>query len=199
MSNHTSDADSVTDIESQQSPQLFRSVSRASGADIFSEPEHGHGAAVLEAKDGTVMRQASAPGTQDAEEDMYSRFTGRQKFAIVFILSFCAFLSPISSTSVLAATPEVAKEFHTTGAIINTSNAAYMVFMGFSPIVWGPMSQVFGRRPVRLGALIVSIVYMLIPVADYPKHCNSVLPYEFGNRTGSQLGRILCISCALRV
>lgn len=146
MSNHTSDADSVTDIESQQSPQLFRSASRASGADIFSEPEHGH----AETKDGTVMRQANAPGSQPVNEDeMYSRFTGRQKLAIVSILSFCAFLSPISSTSVLAATPEVAKEFHTTGAIINTSNAAYMVFMGLSPIVWGPMSQVFGRRPVR--------------------------------------------------
>jgi MFS family permease len=65
-------------------------------------------------------------------------------------LSFCALQSPISSTSVLAATPEFAKESDTTGSIISISKAAYMVFMGLSSIVWGPMSQVFGRRLVTL-------------------------------------------------
>lgn len=50
----------------------------------------------------------------------------------------------------LAAVPEVAADFHTNGSVINVSNAAYMVLMGFSSMVWGPMSQVFGRRPVSL-------------------------------------------------
>lgn len=67
---------------------------------------------------------------------------------IVFLLSFCAFLSPVSSTSVLAATPEVAAEYGTTGSIVNLVNALYLLLMGFAPIVWGPLSQVYGRRAV---------------------------------------------------
>lgn len=61
---------------------------------------------------------------------------------ILILMSFSAFLSPISSTSVLAATPEVAEEYQTTGSIINLVNALYLLFMGLSPIFWGPLSQV---------------------------------------------------------
>jgi MFS family permease len=45
----------------------------------------------------------------------------------------------------------VAAEYGTNGSIINISNAGYMVFMAISPIIWGPISQVFGRRPVSQG------------------------------------------------
>ena len=81
-------------------------------------------------------------------DEIYDRLSKNRKSIIVFVLSFCAFLSPISSTSILAAVPEIAAEYNTTGSIINISNAGYMVLMALSPIFWGPMSQVFGRRPV---------------------------------------------------
>ncbi|KAF3000491.1 hypothetical protein E8E14_004416 [Neopestalotiopsis sp. 37M] len=83
-------------------------------------------------------------------DEVYDRLPAHRKRIIVFLLSFCSFLAPISSTSVLAASPEVAKEFHTTGSIINVSNAMYMLFMGLSPMFWGPMSQVYGRRWVTI-------------------------------------------------
>lgn len=127
---------SIASIEMQRAPpagpsnlQLYRSASHISGPDAFSPYPH-------------------SPGLQDVDDEMYDRIPPVQKHIVVAILAFCAFLSPQSSTSVLAATPEVAKTFGTTGSIINISNAAYMVFMGLSPIVWGPMSHVFGRRPV---------------------------------------------------
>lgn len=82
-------------------------------------------------------------------DEVYGRLSGRRKAIIVAVLSFCAFLSPVSSTSILAATPEVAAEYNTSGSVINLSNAGYMVFMALSPLIWGPISQVFGRRPVR--------------------------------------------------
>ncbi|KAK3377859.1 major facilitator superfamily domain-containing protein [Podospora didyma] len=68
---------------------------------------------------------------------------------MVILLSFCSFLSPVSSTSVLAATPEVAAEYGTDGTIINVVNAVYLLVMGISPIVWGPMSEVYGRRRIN--------------------------------------------------
>jgi hypothetical protein len=79
-------------------------------------------------------------------DEVYDRLSLKRKHYIVAILSLCAFLAPISSTTVLAATPEVAATFNTTGTIINLSNAVYMIFMGLSPVFWGPLGQVYGRR-----------------------------------------------------
>ncbi|KAI1199700.1 major facilitator superfamily domain-containing protein [Nemania serpens] len=97
----------------------------------------------------------------------YDKLPGHRKIIILALISFSAFLSPISSTSVLAATPEVAAEYNTTGSIVNLVNALYLLFMGLSPIFWGPLSQVYGRRPTSLitgaGFVLTSIATALAP------------------------------------
>ncbi|KAH8911879.1 MFS general substrate transporter [Coniochaeta sp. PMI_546] len=80
---------------------------------------------------------------------------------IVVLMSFCSFLAPISSTSVLAATPEVAEEYGTTGSIVNITNAIYMLMMGISPIVWGPLSEVYGRRMI---SQITSVLFCVCSI-----------------------------------
>jgi hypothetical protein len=94
-----------------------------------------------------------APGTTNDSDDhyeegdeVYSKFTPNRKIVIVSVLSFCSFLAPISSTSILSASPEVVATFHTTGALFNLSNALYMLFMGLSPLVYGPLGTTYGRR-----------------------------------------------------
>jgi MFS family permease len=84
----------------------------------------------------------------EVPDEVYDRLPHHQKVIIVTLLSFCGFLAPISSTTILAAVPEVAHTYNSTGAIINLSNALYMLFMGVSPCFWGPLSQVYGRRYV---------------------------------------------------
>lgn len=84
----------------------------------------------------------------EVDAEQYLRFSPARKVIIVGVLSFCSFLAPISSTSILAAIPEVAKTYNTTGSVINASNALYMAFMGIAAPFWGPFSQVWGRRPV---------------------------------------------------
>ncbi|KAI1402564.1 MFS general substrate transporter [Hypoxylon fuscum] len=100
-------------------------------------------------------------------DEVYDRLPAHRKLIIVFLLSFCSFLAPISSTSVLAATPEVAAEYNTTGSIVNIVNALYMLFMGLSPMFWGPLSQVYGRRVTTVvtavGFLACSIGTALAP------------------------------------
>lgn len=83
---------------------------------------------------------------QNAEQ--YLRFSPARKVTIVAILSACSFLSPISSTTILAAIPEVAETFDTTGSVINASNAVFILAMGLSSTFWGTFSQIYGRRPV---------------------------------------------------
>ncbi|KAL6896053.1 major facilitator superfamily domain-containing protein [Trichoderma longibrachiatum] len=128
---------------------VYRSISHVSGPDV------------LESSAPQEPQQSSGPYIE-AGEEIYDRVSSRRKHVIVSVLSFCAFLAPLSSTSILAAVPEVAKTYHTTGSIVNVSNAAYMALMGISPVVWGPMSQVFGRRPMTL---LTTVLFFLLSIA----------------------------------
>lgn len=87
---------------------------------------------------------------REVDAEQYLRFSPTRKVLIVFVLSFCSFLAPISSTSILSGIPEVAKTYNTSGSVINASNALYLAFMGVSAPFWGPFSQVWGRRPVSV-------------------------------------------------
>jgi MFS family permease len=122
--------------QSDETPELYHAASHVSGHD-FAQPD------------------------EDTSQ-VYNLLSGRRKTVIVAVLSFCAFLSPMSSTTILAATPEVAETYRTTGSIINVSNAGYMAFMGLSPILWGPMSQVFGRRPI---IMLTAVLFFLLSLA----------------------------------
>lgn len=94
------------------------------------------------------MAHATNVVTGDMDE-VYNKFSERRKMAIVAAVSFCSFLAPISSTTVLSAVPEVAATFKTDGSIINVSNALYMLFMGISPCFYGPYANIYGRKWVR--------------------------------------------------
>ena len=90
----------------------------------------------------------------EAGDEVYNKFSHPRKVVMVTVLSFCSFLAPISSTSILAASPEVVKTYHTTGAIFNISNALYMIFMGLSALVYGPLGTTYGRKwPMTVAAV----------------------------------------------
>jgi multidrug resistance protein len=91
----------------------------------------------------------------------YERFTERRKVLITCVLSLCGFLAPISSTTVLAAIPEVAATYDTTGSIINLSNALYLIFMGISPCLWGPLSNIYGRRWICIVTAALFFVFSI--------------------------------------
>ncbi|VUC24906.1 unnamed protein product [Clonostachys rosea] len=80
----------------------------------------------------------------------FDQLSSRRKRSIVALLSYCALLSSMATTSVMAAIPELASEFSTTGSMINISNAMYTLSMAVSPLFWGPMSQLYGRRWVSM-------------------------------------------------
>lgn len=83
-------------------------------------------------------------------EEIYSKFSPGRKRAIVAVLGFGAFVALVSSTSVLPAVPEITETFHSTDTIVEISNAIYIALTGVGCVVWGPMSQLYGRRPVRM-------------------------------------------------
>lgn len=95
------------------------------------------------------------------DEAIYDRFSRGRKRAFVAILSFCAILSPISSTGSLTAVPDIAAAFHTTGSVINISNGLYTAAMGLSAFLWGALSTLAGRRLVLLSSVISFFAFSL--------------------------------------
>jgi len=144
------DGDSDSDSHQIRSDAISRIQSRASTAHASNLSPGG----VIPSP--TLAQVTSVIEIPDAFYDTHTRL---RKIVLVCFCSFCAFLSPISSTSNLSATPEIAHEFATTGSIINVSNALYLLFMGISPMFVGPLSQVFGRRMVSL--LFLSLLITL--------------------------------------
>lgn len=97
--------------------------------------------------------EGGGAATAGPEIDPYNRFPPHRKNIMVAMMAWCGLLSPISSTAILGALPEVAATFNTTGSMISLSNALYLVFMALSPCFWGPLCQVFGRKTVRFSVL----------------------------------------------
>ncbi|KAF7369238.1 MFS general substrate transporter [Mycena venus] len=95
------------------------------------------------------------PPVPKSDDSVYDRLTPRRKVLITCVVSYCGFLAPMSSTTVLSAIPEVASTFNTTGDIVGLTNAIYLVFMGISPCFWAPISQVYGRRWISFSSALL--------------------------------------------
>lgn len=109
------------------------------------------------------MTHATHVVTGDLDE-VYNKFSDRRKIVIVAAMSFCSFLAPISSTTVLSAVPEVAATFNTDGSIINVSNALYMLFMGLSPCFYGPYGNIYGRKWVRERRIVRAYIQLTFAI-----------------------------------
>ncbi|KZL78787.1 major facilitator superfamily transporter protein [Colletotrichum tofieldiae] len=88
-------------------------------------------------------------GQSRIQLSVYSRFNPFQKHIITAIAAFCGFLVQMSTTSVLAAVPEIVATYRTTATVISVSNAVYLAFMGLSAFIWGPWADIFGRRSLK--------------------------------------------------
>lgn len=78
-----------------------------------------------------------------------------KKHMVVFVVSWMGLMATFSSTSLLTAIPEIAEEFSTTTVILNITNAAVLIAMGISSLIWSPLSEIFGRRLIYNVAIFV--------------------------------------------
>jgi len=111
------------------------------------------------------------PSQISIPDEIYDRLSSPRKIGVIVVVSFCSFLAPISSTTILAGIPEVSETYGTSGSIVNLSNALYMLFMGLSPCFWGPLSQVYGRRTVGFLLSPSLLLFLLLYFSISPLFC----------------------------
>lgn len=133
---------SVTSVTTHYLPRISLGMSPQSGENI------GHELSIaLQGGNGAAPDSTKIPSVEP-EIDQYARFSAKRKAIITALASLGAFLPPISSTMIASALPEVAGEFSTSGSVANSTNALYLLAAGISPCFVGPLSSLYGRRPV---------------------------------------------------
>lgn len=120
-----------------------------------SKPRTGSG---FQLPPGSVRTNSEATDVSPSHQVhavTYSDFSPWRKHTILFIVSWMTLAATFSSTSLLPAIPEIALEFSATTEIINISNAGVILAMGSSSLIWGPISEIIGRRHAYNAAIFV--------------------------------------------
>ncbi|GKZ26484.1 hypothetical protein AbraIFM66951_005820 [Aspergillus brasiliensis] len=79
-------------------------------------------------------------------EPPFSIFDHRQKWLIVTIVSTAATFSGLASNIYFPALPTIAKDLNVSLELVNLTVTLYLIFQGLVPSLWGPVSDVKGRR-----------------------------------------------------
>ncbi|WP_010232878.1 multidrug effflux MFS transporter [Clostridium arbusti] len=81
------------------------------------------------------------------------KYLGDKGF-IVFIAFLGAFV-PLSTDLYLPALPSMVESFHTNIALLNLTLIFFFIFYAGGMLVWGPLSDKYGRKPILLSGLII--------------------------------------------
>ncbi|GKT77553.1 MFS multidrug transporter [Colletotrichum tofieldiae] len=87
---------------------------------------------------------ASQPSVEPDEP--YSIFDIRQKRIVVLIVSTAATFSGFASNIYFPALPTIASDLNVSVELVNLTVTTYLIFQGLAPSLWGPISDVKGRR-----------------------------------------------------
>ncbi|KAH8812155.1 major facilitator superfamily domain-containing protein [Xylogone sp. PMI_703] len=90
----------------------------------------------------TAVRSPTAP----APEPPYSIFDKRQKALIITIVSTAATFSGFASNIYFPALPTIANDLNVSIELVSLTVTSYLIFQGLAPSLWGPISDVKGRR-----------------------------------------------------
>lgn len=74
------------------------------------------------------------------------------------MLAFLSAFPPLSTDIYLPALPEMMTVLETTQAMANLSLSLFFVFYAFGILIWGPLSEKYGRKPILFCGLAIFIL-----------------------------------------
>src|ERR1700752_2235812 len=76
-------------------------------------------------------------------------------FALTLLLSFLTGLGPLSMDMYLPSLPAIGEALHATTPQVQLTISSYLLGFAAGQIIYGPVSDRYGRRPVILVALLI--------------------------------------------
>ncbi|KAF8521416.1 major facilitator superfamily domain-containing protein [Hysterangium stoloniferum] len=113
----------------------------------------------------TPLLDEQRNSTHPSSHDIYDRFTQPQKRLITSLISFVGLIAPFALGSFIPCVPEIAKDLHTTDAVINYTVGVYNLVLAVGNLVWAPYAGFYGRRPIYLASLPLIFIGGLISAA----------------------------------
>lgn len=90
---------------------------------------------------------------------------------LLWLVTGCLMLQPLSTDLYLASLPSMASDFATTPAAVQQTLSLFVLGFGAAQLVSGPLSDRYGRRPVLIGGLLVyllaGLACALAPALDW--------------------------------
>ncbi|WVQ70615.1 hypothetical protein IAR50_000135 [Cryptococcus sp. DSM 104548] len=160
---NTNSSRSVSPIQSNQGgPSRRSSKGGTQGASADGENlDAPSGSASSNSENKEQERPANAQEVEMIDgrpKDVYDRFTKRQKYMIVAIISYSAFIGPMTSSIFLPSIPVMSTDLHSSTEVIDYTVAIFLVSIGVAPIFWSPFAGFYGRKPVYLASMPIMVV-----------------------------------------
>ncbi|KAL1682314.1 major facilitator superfamily domain-containing protein [Schizophyllum commune] len=114
----------------------------------------------------TARATSDVPATPDVKErppveEKPSRYTRKETWFIVFVVAIAGLFSPLPANIYFPAIPTLTGVFHKSTSSLNLTVTVYLILQGISPMIWGPVSDFYGRRPTYLICLTILVLSCL--------------------------------------
>ncbi|KAI8992038.1 major facilitator superfamily domain-containing protein [Mycotypha africana] len=96
-----------------------------------------------------------------ANDDPHS-YSKLRKNLIIFIVALGGISGPIGSMIYMPGLVTVSRDLNTPMTAINGTVSAYVICMGIAPLFWASMSDAYGRKPMYIYSLIISVVAAIL-------------------------------------
>ncbi|KAJ8127926.1 hypothetical protein O1611_g5710 [Lasiodiplodia mahajangana] len=115
---------------------------------------------IEKATQGVTIQNAQpdpAPKSEDNPKP-YSSITKSRLRRLQLLLGLATITSPLTANIYFPLLPLLRQHFDTSAQAINLTLTIYIIFQGISPVIFGPLSDYYGRRPMFLITLLLYAV-----------------------------------------
>ncbi|XXG99368.1 hypothetical protein Hte_005705 [Hypoxylon texense] len=106
--------------------------------------------------------EGQAPAAEDNKDDSGDQLSRAEAFLLVLSLGISTFIAAIEQTIVSTAVPTIAKSFAASEVDYAWIGTAYLLPAAAATPPWGKISDIFGRKPILLAAIVVFFIGSLI-------------------------------------
>lgn len=99
-------------------------------------------------EEGDVCREEK--GVEGGQEEPFTHFTLSQLRRLQLLVGLATTTSSLTATIYLPLLPLLRAHFRTSAQAVNLTLTIYIVFQAISPVIFGPLSDTHGRRPIFL-------------------------------------------------
>ena len=108
----------------------------------------------LKSSDATTEHSST---TRSDQQPPYTIFTKRQRTWILFVASFAAVFSTISSYIYFPAIVPMARDLNVSVTLVNLTVTSYLIVAGIAPAFMGDIADQSGRRPAYIIMFLLMI------------------------------------------